>query len=391
MYNKLLAATAIAIGLSAGGVSAEVLDVTPFGSSRTQFSGGVRVDAPGTGTGVHQDGAGSGAQYLSRFNETPTSITFEAGSSSSGPFVQNFAISGMDIQVRNGEDSAVPFSLQSAITPAGFGFYLADRGYQPTPGAAPCGGNIFGACPQYGFTDIGLTDLTNNRDLDGIQLAFASAAFDFKVLDVTDSTLRPTVLYSISGRVLMELDPTTGLTKLDVAFSPLAQQDMPSIRLATSAGNPGAYGWQWDASPITVDLKRQLAPGEIRTVRYVSTVTTYSNALCLLGDTLCLNAYAGFGDPLVRTSGTRPSLAAEDDTFAAFASFLAGPAPIDPDALVTGLNFDPVTFFRPRFEKGVLTFAPTPTVVPEPSIWLTMILGLGAVGAALRRRAAALA
>lgn len=377
--RKVLFAAGVAACLLAGGASAEVIDVQPFGGTKIQFGGVPAVNKP-AGAGVEQDVPGtSGTTYRSTFEETATSITFEANNTASGPFVQTITTSGMDIFIKNNEGVTILPKLQSSITPAAFGFYLADR----TTVNAKCGaGSVFGSCAQYGFTDVKLTDLTPNLDLFGVNPQSGLVRFDFVVLDGAD------VLYNLFGLISMDEDPFTGEIKLNAAFSQGINNALPSL---TKRENSGAFGYSWDAEPIEVDFKSAMAAGETRKITYRSTVTSYSNAECLLGDTLCLLAYAGFGDPLTRTSGTRPDAIAEQSSFATLMSALMAGQPVDPDLLIECLTFDPVRFDIPVFENGVLRFSADVAPVPEPSTWLLILFGIGGVGAALRRRSAVLA
>ncbi|MGH6965671.1 MAG: PEP-CTERM sorting domain-containing protein, partial [Phenylobacterium sp.] len=57
------------------------------------------------------------------------------------------------------------------------------------------------------------------------------------------------------------------------------------------------------------------------------------------------------------------------------------------DTGIAGVDIQPFSFGLPTFRNGVLTFE-LMTAVPEPSSWVLMIMAMGALGAALRRRRA---
>jgi hypothetical protein len=141
-----------------------------------------------------------------------------------------------------------------------------------------------------------------------------------------------------------------------------------------------ALGFAWDATDIGVQLNT-IGSGATSNISYVVNVQTQSDANCIGTD--CLVAYAGFGDPIGR-GGDISSLSL--GTFSGFG--LASFALLPPTNFIGGVNFSPETFATAGFDvNGNLVLNPTgPGGVPEPATWMSMILGFGLLGTALRRR-----
>jgi hypothetical protein len=90
--------------------------------------------------------------------------------------------------------------------------------------------------------------------------------------------------------------------------------------------------------------------------------------------TECLVAYSGFGDPVGRGGGVSADFASQINNFS---SLPPDPCPHD----TSRICFSPQTitpFSNLRTSGGV----------PEPAVWVSMIVGFGLAGAALRRRGA---
>jgi hypothetical protein len=294
-------------------------------------------------------GVGYGGSTETKVKISPGHASFESGVAVSGPFASAESNSGLDITITNNSTSQV-LSVEkfgSTIIPAGMGFYMQDR----TGDAA--GSNI--------YTGYGQNDAATFQDLfaqtgSGV---FAYSAFDFAVVS-NDARL-----YSLSGYMSMaftregELIRNFGLNDASIAL----------VGFEAAYDNGLAWAYAWDATDIDFDLNAVLESGQSRTLEYRTSVTSYTRAACL-DETTCLVAYSGFGDPIGRGGGI------------SFASFAASDfAPLDVNT-ITGIVFDPVAV--DRFDLINATFSGG--AVPEPATWISMIVGFGILGAALRRR-----
>lgn len=296
-------------------------------------------------------GVGYGGSTETKVKITALSASFESGVAVSGPFASATSNSGLDVTITNASGNQI-LSIEkfgSTIIPAGMGFYMQDR----TGDAA--GSNIY---TGYGQNDLyGLQALWPSVGAG----QFAYSSFDFTVVS-NDATL-----YSLSGYLSLsftdegELVRTYGLADAAIA--------MPS--LTTAYDNDVAYAFAWDATDIDFDLNAVIGPGGSQTLEYRTTVNSYTSAACL-NETTCLVAYSGFGDPIGRGGGI---------SFASFAAPEVQSIVGCPDDRICGIEFDPVAV--DRFE---LINATMGGVVPEPATWMSMIMGFGLLGAALRRR-----
>jgi len=346
--------------LAAGSAQAQgrIVDVTGSVSNEVTINGlTTNTVTPGQTTSE-----GSGGSWDSYIDIGSAEITFESSNAVSGLYVSVTSSSVLQLGITNYTAEDIDPTLHSTITPAGFGFYIADQ-------SGDCGGNIYTGCPQAGggvFQDLYyLGDYINT---------LGTASFEFEIFD------GDTLIYSALGALELMYDPDNGVY-LNRTFSedalglpPILTTDEPEY-----FGNISEFGYLWGAKDITLDLATLLA-GETRTLTYKTSVTSTSYAGCTIETPYCLVAYSGFGDPIGRGG-------AIDAAFAAAAAFGALDAP-----LVSGINFEPATFNLPTFDAatGDIFFEMRNGggggAVPEPGAWAVMILGLGLAGAALRRR-----
>lgn len=343
-----LIATCAAL-IAATSTQAQVTDVTGEGDNVFTIQGGT-FPLP-LSEGSLTFGTANGASFQSVVDIGSEFISFENGNAVSGPFISTKSSSIVDITFLNGGQSAVTPVLSSTIIPAGMGFYLSDR-------SSGCGGNVYQGCPesQAGYTFSDLASLA----APGQPTAFAG--FEFSVVSGNET------LYTLSGSMQMVYDPVSMQMVVSDTLDP-ARSALSGFTLATPDGSGSAIGYAWDATDILLNFATPMAAGESRTLSYITTVTSYTRADCIDSAT-CLVAYSGFGDPVGRGGGV--------------ASFALGMSALAEEG-IENVVFEPSVFRRPTFENGVLTFK-LASAVPEPTTWLTSILGFAIVGTAVRRR-----
>lgn len=351
--RALMITAAAAALLSTAGAHAQTVGATGVASgSITQDTLTIPVDPP---TGYWVGGAGEGGSVEAIVSIKPHTISFESGVAVSGGFAESTSYSGVDITLHNNTDGSVQIdNFGSTIIPAGMGFYLQDR----TGGAQ--GNNIF---TGYGQTNSGLG--FENLDPTVTDSPFAYSNFEFTV------TSKDVTLYSLSGYASLTMD-IYGNVERDFWLS-----DPDALEgLVTAYDNPFAYAFAWDATHIVLPLNALLESGDSQVIEYRTSVTSFTRADCI-NPTTCLVAYSGFGDPIGRGGGISAFSALGNFQMASFggdvSTFDVGEEPI------TGIVFDPQEFVA--FE-----FIPNGGTVPEPATWMTLILGFGLLGAALRRR-----
>jgi hypothetical protein len=335
---------AIACGALLVGTSAQAQNVGIVGDGSAVIQQGA-VEAPmGLGQGMLAlNGRGGSAEAI--VEVTASHASFESGVAVSGKQSSAVSYSGLDVTLTNGstESSISIENFGSTIIPAGMGFYLADR-----DGMA-IDNNIF---TGFGQTDSGLS-FGNLFAQVGNNNVFASAAFDFSIVS-DDQTL-----YSLSGS--LDLKFVGGVLMTDYGLTD-AEGVLHGFTTAYNTNFAQAYAW--DATDIVVPLNALLLPGQSKVLQYRTSVSAYTNVDCVTTNTACLVAYSGFGDPIGRGGG-----------IASFAARGAEAQGLNP---ITGIVFDPqdIEPFR-----GIAS-AP----VPEPATWISMLLGFGLLGGALRRR-----
>lgn len=302
-----------------------------------------------------------GGSFEAIVDITESHVSFESGVAVSGPYSAAESFSGVDVTVANLSQGSLSIAnFGSTIIPAGMGFYLQDR----TGGATD--NNVF---TGYGQTASGLTfqDLVSTVGT-GVENPFAYASFDFTVGRDDQAPL-----YALSGWMSLYFDEQGqvqagyGLNNASEALTGFTGvHGTPTDPFGLTNGftsNAFAYGFAWDATDIVIPLNALLEYEQSETLLYRTSVTATTNAACITATT-CLVAYSGFGDPIGRGGG--------------ISSFAKGPQPFGATGPITGIVFDPVEF--DPFQML------TSGAVPEPATWLSMILGFGLLGSALRRR-----
>jgi hypothetical protein len=367
--NRLSVAIAVGLSLAASAAGAQVTGVQTDTSASVQLTplyatpypnGVVPITATPNMSGAFADGHGSYGTFATASELAVDHIAFTNGNVSGGLYSQATTSTTIDITFMNDGPQAVLPQLQSTILPAGFGMYIADTG-------GACAGDVSG-CSQSlsGATLAGLLPSQSSPDSH-----YAGASFSFQILSDGQE------VYSLSGAMTLDYDPLTGMT-LNTDYATAAGALSNFTEIAPLDGL-SAFGVAWDATPLVValgDINDLLAPGESRTLTYMTTVSSYTQTACQ-DDGVCLVAYSAFGDPVGRGGG----VASESVAFSPFASFFAIQA--EPSG-IAGVDIQPFSFGLPTFRNGVLTFELAP--VPEPSSWVLMIMAMGALGAALRRR-----
>jgi hypothetical protein len=362
-----------ALSAVASSVSAQVTGVITSRSA----SFGVNCPFGGqVGNQTAECGSGTAAQEASNYqvsaNVTPTEIDFANNATTQGYKLSGSLVTpafttastSINITYTNGGTKAVKPKLQSSILPGGFGFYVDN------PAANP-------AETFYGVGDVNQAPNSNTGIFTDFTQVGAGpqvvSSFDFKILS--------------DGVVIKEFTDSVTLEVVGNAFT-VTEAGAPALnnfRLVTLPGSADAVGYQWDATRFVLSLGDALAPGDSRTLTYVSSVTTQVaignqpvDALHLLPQLL---AYSGFADPIGRSG--------QDPYFARLAFGLP--------------TFDPLTgsLAVPMLPKSLPELAlqsttPAPFVpvrntvlgVPEPRSWMLMLGGISLLGAALRRRSA---
>lgn len=310
----------------------------------------------GPGTGSKTLGS-SGSDFDSYVDIGASTVVFESQNTISGPFVRTVSSSTVEIDFTNTTGQNVDFA--STITAAGLGFYLADT----DPGC------LYSDCAQVVDSTYRFQNLRPDGAASGV---LGVVGFDFSIsrLGEEDS------LYSLSGELALlygvgrpGFRVVDSLGGIDAFGTPRGVLEN-FTRIGTGPTNT-SLGYAWDATDILFSI------GDVanQTLVYKTTVYSYTNAACL-DETTCLIAYSGFGDPIGRGGGIEEE---------ALRGFGGGLGAYSGDA-ITDIDFAPAQFTIPTFEDGVLTFRQDPTAVPEPAVWLSLIMGFGAIGSALRAR-----
>lgn len=333
-------AAAVGALLVCTSAQAQTIDATGLASSQIVQGDNTANFGPGYKS-VVDDGEGGSAEAV--VSITTSTVSFESGVAVSGGFAEATSFSGVDVTVTNVSDGVLAIeNFGSTIIPAGLGFYLQDR-----TGAAT-DNNIF---TGYGETLSGLTFADLDPTVEDGE-AFAFSDFEFSVVS------NETTLYSLSGSLSLFRDGDG----IGVNYN-LFDAEGALTGFVTAYDNDFALAYAWDSTDIVIPLNALLEQDDSQVIQYRTRVTSRTRASCIT-DITCLVAYSGFGDPIGRGGGV---------SLAAFA--FDGPT-INAIDGITGIVFDPQTFQPFRFLG----------VVPEPSTWMTMILGFGLLGAALRRR-----
>lgn len=362
----MAACCALAVGTAA---QAQSVDVAASAGSATQLGDHGIVTQP-AGTDTLTDGSRA-VQYLSTFSVTSSEISFDSGGISAGDQTRQTSISRIDMTINNNGDGTLAPTLKSQITAAGMGIYLGNN----------TAGNCFtspATCAQtqgnHTFAD--LTQVSGANQVAGVNFDFQIQQDGTTLRDITGG-----INVSQDGSIFVSPDVEQASSTLNgfVTLDQFGNLD-PITGKSTSA-----LGFAWDATDITQELG-VIGSFSSSTISYIVTVSTFNTASCFADDNTCLMAYAGFGDPIGRGGGISSSALAPF----LLSSFGAGFGPIfGSDSGPTFINgvgpFTPFTLKVPQFDSnGDLIL--TQNGVPEPATWMSLILGFGLLGAALRRR-----
>jgi hypothetical protein len=320
---------------------------------------------------------------VSTGDETTPTLSFESGNSVGAVSAQQNVVvgdslitgsnilmlseSGVDIGITNGANIGV----HSSITPAGFGFYVADVTADP-------GCVLSSSCQQ--VSPLSTYSFQSFASASQPGTVIAEVGFDFSVADYTGFIdVFQTPLFTVHGTLTLNSSGDLITSDLSDAIAKLTtfSQVTPAVTDTNPLYHSLGYGWLEQGFDVN------LLEFSNHTVQYYTSVYSYSNAPCLVsnngvdaGHTLCLVAYSGFGDPI-----------GAGDVFADALAF--GDVALfnhDDNTLIHGLNYTPFTIDAPRISGGTLVVGGN--AVPEPATWAMMILGFGFLGSVLRRRRA---
>jgi hypothetical protein len=368
-------ASALLLATSAHALGIGVVDAAGQAANDLSTYGGGFNHLTGNGRGsLNNDGAGG--SYSSFVNVGRTEVDWESANAVTGYSASFYSSSQVDITFNNPNGDVTPHLL-SSITPAGFGFYMADRN---SPG---CSVETVGSCGlAHGVSFGNLPNSATSGPPIGVEVGpgFSStipsgyADFDFSVWS------GETQLFDINGSVLLTVNGGNYSTTLNLNDPNHVLADFTS---ATADGSYNAFGFAWGVNPLDVTL---LGGAGTQVISYRTTVSASINNACASGETFnsCLVAYSGFGDPIGRGGG---------DSFA-LTSALSTASLLETDDTgigdITGVNFQHAVFNFPTYDpqSGNLSFdfVGLASDTPEPATWMTLILGFGLLGGTLRRR-----
>jgi hypothetical protein len=350
----MAACCVLAVGTAAQAQSVNVTnqnsgtDITFGASDFRSFPGpsnGVQTaTSPATGTTTSSG-------FASSLTVDPNSISFTNGNAQSGlrtsPSVTSTSFTDLGLRVTNDGNAAGEAILHSQITPASIGFYMANT--------ANCG-STFTTCAQSQGIQT-LSQLSHS----GLSGPVGGASFDFQI-NQGDATL-----LSLTGTMTLNLNSDGFAGVVSTNFGRAGDGGLTNFH-QVDLGNAGsAIGFAWDTTDVDVDLG-MLDPDNSTSLSYSLSVSSFTNGACLSDGVTCLVAYSSFGDP-IGSAGAVTNAA----RFGLGGLFGSNDGPL----FITGLNFGQVTVDAPTASIDM---------VPEPATWLSMILGFGVMGAALRRR-----
>lgn len=352
-------AYAIACGALLAGTSAQAVDLDITGLQSGNITLGA-MNAPWANGMIADFGNDLGAAYggstETKVKVTPAYASFESGVAVSGPNAAAQSHSGLDVEIFNNSDNLVSIdSVGSTIIPAGLGFYMQDRTGDPT------GGNAFTGYGQAGYSSFGSLF---TEDLAGT--TFATAGFTFNIYgdDYLENPYAE-ALYTLNGNLTLSFDEVGNV----IQGGNIETAGLSLNGFTTAYDNPFALAYAWGETDIEIMLNQILEAGDSTSLYYRTTAYATTNTTCLDDAITCLVAYSGFGDPIGRGGGVSLAAARGVRTQQAY----------NP---ITGIVFDPQLIDPFRVNSTIIGGG----AVPEPATWMTMILGFGLLGAALRRR-----
>jgi hypothetical protein len=192
------------------------------------------------------------------------------------------------------------------------------------------------------------------------------ASFDFQINE-GDGTL-----LSLTGTMTLNLNSDGFAGVVTTNFGRASDGGLTNFHEVDLGNKGSAIGFAWDTTDVDVDLGT-IDPDSSEGISYSLSVTSFTNGACLADGVTCLVAYSSFGDPIGRGGGISSGAISPFG----LSNFGALFAPNAGTQFITGLNFGSVTVNKPTA---------TIDMVPEPATWISLILGFGVMGAALRRR-----
>jgi hypothetical protein len=352
-FGYAIACGALLMGTAAQAVTLDIVGVKSgnisLGEQKAPWPNGMIADY---GNDLE---VGYGGSTETKVKVTPAYASFESGVAVSGPDAAAQSHSGLDADIANvlGNKAVSIGTVESTIIPAGLGFYMQDRTGDPKNG-----GNIFTGYGQAGYSSF--ADLFT-EDLAGTTFATAGFTFDIYGDDYVDNP-EAVALYSLSGNLTLSFD---GNGKV-IQGGNIQEAGLSLNGFTTAYNKPFALAYAWGETDVEVALNKVLGIGQSTSLYYRTTAYANTNTTCLDDAVTCLVAYSGFGDPIGRGGGV--SLAARG---------LRTQLAYKP---ITGIVFDPQLIDPFRFS------ATDVGGVPEPATWISMLMGFGLLGAALRRR-----
>jgi hypothetical protein len=323
-------------------------------------------------------------------------IEFANNVTTLGAFSHINTMTSVTIDYTNNTLATINPTLTSTITPAGFGFYTASTGNNPSNiNAAPesTTGNFIS---QNGYQPPGLLTLNGHNQMASL---IGQVSVSYQILSggapIEDFEASLSLFQTFSDPMAFPTGVTTVLT-----MSSLTGAMLNNFGLIAADDPLKAVGYRWGATDVTASLGA-LAPGASNSLSYITTVTgfTYDAAGSMDQNIL---GYAGFGDPIGGNGGANgvndpdfPLLNLSLPTFNSDGTFTpstflgySDPLPLQilgAGGVPTG---DPITLSVPDRLRGVLGVEPQVAGVPEPMTWALMLVGFGGIGVAVRRRRA---
>lgn len=314
---------------------------------------------------------GSGSTFDATSSLGTDFVSFRNGNVNGGLYALTTSHTIVDITFTNDGTGTVRPELISTILPAGLGLFIDSKS---------CMDRLTGCGPADPITNPATFQSFSASGLGTLGTALAGASFDFKVTGGGET------LYDLAGGITLMRDAST-LKNVLVTDLDAAAAALKGFQITSPTGSDQQYGVAWDATDFSVDfgLGSLLAPGESSTLRYETTVTSFTQVDCVtVPSDACLLAYSAFGDPIGRGGGTSPSFTAFLARLADTPSLVREFTPAEDDLL----KFGELKFQRPVYKDGKIYFELLKDAVPEPATWAMMIAGFALAGGALRRRPA---
>lgn len=367
--NKFLKSfTAIIVLVSIqGGVQANIIGVltesTAIGTFRNDVNGDpITTNYSGAQISEEFDAGGSSAFFDTTSRVGVGVVEFQNGNASYGEKVTSVSRTVVDVSFENTTNKSIRPTLNSQITPAGLGIFVSS-----------CSGFMMRTC---GLRDDGDYDW---QDV-GNQVASGEAAvgsrFDFKVMSGEE------ILFELTGGVSLVIGENGAPNTIVKDFGGV-EDFLTGFRQTSPVDSQQQISFDWQATDFLVEFPDSLMldPGEIGNLKYVTEVTTFSNAFCFdTGRAACPLAYGAFGDPIGRGgAGGSSNRSLAPQLFASTALATQSTA----SSAIEGVSSGLFQFSLPTFENGEIGFQaisgpgiPTTQEVSAPATFALLALGL---------------